>query len=282
MSHDRERFVRYLQLRNYSQRTLDCYLRCIDRFELHLPIPFRDRSRADVERFLLHLRRDRKLSPSSQKMHLAAIRAFATHILGRPDLTEGIPHPKVVRSVPELPTQDELRALFAAGWARKPWHGAVLETLFGAGLRLGEVVVLQPRDIDSAHGLVHVRRGKGAKPRSVMLSPWLLRSLRRYWVAARPPGPWLFPGQRKLTEPIATKSVQNAVAMAAKDIGLKRRLTPHVLRHAFATGLLDNGVDLRTIQRLLGHASLETTTVYLHVSTAAVRTTKSPLDALHA
>lgn len=281
MSHDRERFVRYLQLRNYSQRTLDSYLRCVDRFERHLPIPYRDRSRADVERFLLHLRRDRKLSPSSQKMHLAAIRAFATHILGRPDLTEGIPHPKVVRSVPELPTQDELRALFAAGWARKPWHGAVLETLFAAGLRLGEVVVLQPRDIDSAHGLVHVRRGKGAKPRSVMLSPWLLRSLRRYWVAARPPGPWLFPGQRKLTEPIATKSVQNAVAMAAKDIGLKRRLTPHVLRHAFATGLLDNGVDLRTIQRLLGHASLETTTVYLHVSTAAVRTTKSPLDALH-
>lgn len=281
MHPDRERFIRYLTLRNYSERTLSTYQRCVARFDRFQRTPLRSRSRSDIERFLVHLRVERKLGPSSQKMHLAAIRSFTTHVLGRPELTQGIPHPRVVRSIPDLPTRAELRALFAAAWARKPWHGAVLETMFGAGLRLGEVRMLQPRDIDSAQGLIHVRRCKGAKPRAVMLSPWLLQSLRKYWVAARPTGPWLFPGQRGPSRPLSPKSIQYVVNTASRDIGLQRSLTPHVLRHAFATGLLDQGVDLRTIQRLLGHAHLETTMIYLHVSTARVRATQSPLDDLH-
>ena len=231
----------------------------------------------DVRTFLLHLRRARKLGPSSQKMHLAALRHFYTHILGRPEVTEGIPHPKVPVRIPDLPTSTELRALFAA--AERPWHKAILQTLYATGLRLGEVVALRPADIDSAAGLVRVRRGKGARPRNVMLSPWLLRDLREYVREARPVGPWLFPG-RDPSQPVHPRSVQHALNRAAAAAGIKRHLTPHVLRHGFATGLLDAGVDLRTIQRLLGHANLSTTAVYLHVSTARIESTRSPLDTL--
>ena len=273
----RRRFIDHLTLRNFSESTISSYVCCVRRFALHHGRSPADLGADDVRSYLVHLRRTRKLGPSSQKMALAALRHFYTHVLGAPEVTAGIPHPRVPVCVPDLPTASELRAIFAA--ARMPAHRALFVTLFATGLRGGEVIALRPDDIDSGAGLVHVRRGKGSKPRRVMLSRWLLHDLRDYWRAARPTGPWLFPG-RVPDQHISARAVQNALSLAAEDAGIRRRITPHVLRHAFATGLLDAGVDLRTIQQLLGHADLSTTSLYLHVSTARLRSTRSPLDAL--
>lgn len=277
MSDLRKLFIDHLTLRNYSSKTISTYVACVLAFAVFFGKSPARLGASDVRTFLVNLRTTRRLSPSSQKMHLAALRYFYTHILGTPEVTAGIPHPKVPIVLPDLPTHDELRDLFDA--ADLPRDRAIFKTLFATGLRVGEVVALQPGDIDSATGLVRVRRGKGSKPRSVMLSPWLLQELRDYWRQTRPTGPWLFPG-RVAAEHISTRAVQNAIKRAAARAGIHRRITPHTLRHAFATGLLDSGVDIRTIQRLLGHATLATTSRYLHVSTARIEATRSPLDAL--
>ena len=277
MSPLRKRFIDHLVLRNLSPKTISSYVACVLAFAVFFGKSPADLGADDVRAFLVDLRRTRKLSPSSQKMHLAALRHFYTHILAAPEVTAGIPHPKVPIPLPDLPTRDELRALFAAAGSLQ--YRVIFETLYATGLRVGEVVALQPGDIDSATGLVRVRRGKGSKPRSVMLSPWLLHDLRDYWRQTRPAGPWLFPG-RDPDQQVSTRAIQNALTAAVARAGIQRRLTPHTLRHAFATGLLDSGVDIRTIQRLLGHATLATTSRYLHVSTARIEATASPLDAL--
>ena len=190
----RKRLIDHLFLRNYSPGTIDQYVTCVAAFAW-----FFGRSPAllgfdEVMDFLVHLKRVRKVGPSGQKMHLAALRYLYTHILRRPEATEGIPYPKVPIPLPDLPTSGELLDLFAA--EKNPEKRALYVTMFGGGLRVSEAVALKPQDIDSAAGLIHVRRGKGAKPRAVMLSPWLLGDLRDYWRQVRPPGPWLFPGYR--------------------------------------------------------------------------------------
>ena len=277
MSPLRRQFIEHLTLRNFSPRTVQVYVACVAAFALFFGMCPSLLDGAHIRRFLLHLRTVRKLGPASQKMHLAAIRHFYTWVLHKPEVTAGIPHPKVPIVLPDLPTHDELKALFAA--AGTIGHRVLFETLFATGLRVGELVALKPEDIDSAAMVVHVRRGKGARPRRVMLSAWLLEHLREYWRQVRPVGPWLFPG-RQPEKPISVRAVQNALSRAVVRAGIQRRVTPHTLRHAFATGLLDADVDLPTIQRLLGHADLGTTSRYLHVSDVAVRSTRSPLDAL--
>lgn len=274
----RKQYIEHLYLRNYSPGTIDKYLACVVAFALFFGRSPAALGFAEVMAFLVHIKKVRKVGPSSQKMHLAALRYLYVHILRRPEATEGIPHPKVPIPMRELPTSEELLRLFDAAEDRK--KRALFLALYGTGLRVGEVVVLQPRDIDSAAGLVHVRRGKGAKPRSVMLSPWLLDELREYWREVRPTGPWLFPGYRTQDLHISIGTVQDSLKRAAAAAGIRRRLTPHTLRHAFATGLLDGGTDLRTIQQLLGHAHLSTTQRYLQVSIARIRSTPSPLDSL--
>jgi len=273
----RSRFIEELVLRNYSPKTISAYVSCTASFAAFFGRCPSELDGDDVRRFLLHLRTVRKLSPASQKMHLAALRHLYTHVLDAPEVTAGIPHPKVPVVLPDLPTRDELKALFTA--AETLQHRLIFQTLYATGLRVGEVVALKPEDIDSGAMLVHVRRGKGARPRRVMLSLWLLRDLRDYWRRDRPTGPWLFNG-RHPEQHISVRTVQTALARAVTRAGIRRRVTPHTLRHAFATGLLDAGVDLPTIQRLLGHAGLGTTERYLHVSNAALSTTRSPLDAL--
>jgi integrase/recombinase XerD len=273
----RRRYLDYLILRNLSPATIRSYVGCVAIFARHFGRSPEHLGADDVRRFLLHIRTVEHKSASLQKMHLAALRHLYTHVLGRPEVTAGIPHPKTSPRVPDLPIPDELRAVFAC--ARTPTHRAGFVTLFGTGVRVSELVSLQFGDIDAAAGLVHVRRGKGNRPRRVMLSRWLLRELREFWLLTRHPGPWLFPGSVP-GRPLSVRSLQRGLHLAAADAGIARTLTPHVLRHAFATGLLDSGVELPTIQQLLGHADLGTTAVYLHVSTARVRETRSPLDAL--
>jgi len=273
------RFVDHLNLAGFSPTTLKCYLLGVQKFERYSDASAADLGAEDVRAFLLHLRRDRGTGPSNQRGHFHALRSLYTHVLGRPEVTEGISLAAPPQVIPELPTDDELRELFAA--ARLPMHEAIFRTLYATGLRVSEVVALRPEDIDSAAGLVNVRRGKGGRARRVMLSPVLLRDLRRYWTEARPTGGWLFPG-RDPGRHISQGAVQSALRRTAERAGICRRVTPHTLRHAFATRLLDAGVDLPTIQRLLGHADLLTTSRYLHVSTARIEATRSPLDALEA
>jgi integrase/recombinase XerD len=154
-----------------------------------------------------------------------------------------------------------------------------LTAAYGAGLRISEACRLRVEDIDSRRGLIHVRLGKGAKDRYVMLSERLLAVLRRYWQQAHPQGGWLFPG-RKPGKSITPHAVDNALTKAMQTLKLKKRVTPHVLRHSFATHLLEAGSDIRLIQVLLGHASIRTTARYAQVSAAHVARTKSPLDLL--
>jgi site-specific recombinase XerD len=152
----------------------------------------------------------------------------------------------------------------------------ILSTFYAAGLRLEEALHLKPADIDSTRMLLRVSRGKGAKERLVPLSPRLLDELRQYWKAYRP-SDWLFPGKTP-DRPLGGTTVQKACTRAAREAGLRQRVTPHVLRHSYATGLLEAGVDLLTISQLLGHRSFSTTLIYLHVRRPHLESTPSPLD----
>jgi site-specific recombinase XerD len=152
---------------------------------------------------------------------------------------------------------------------------------YGAGLRVTEACRLQPGDIDSKRMLIHVRQGKGKKDRYVMLSPRLLEILRGYWVKASPKGDWLFPG-RKPGRPLTPTSVRKALDAAAKRAKLRKKVTPHLLRHSFATHLLEAGTDIRVIQVLLGHSSIRTTARYTQVSARHIASVQSPLDRIRA
>jgi site-specific recombinase XerD len=161
---------------------------------------------------------------------------------------------------------------------RNPKHRALLMTAYAAGLRLSEVARLRVEDIDSARMVIHVRQGKGHKDRDVMLSPRLLAVLREYWATYRPK-PYLFPG-REPDRPVSPRTVQMVCQRALEASGLSKHVHMHTLRHSFATHLLESGTDLRTIQVLLGHHSFSTTARYLHITTAALKSTRSPFDGL--
>jgi integrase/recombinase XerD len=163
-------------------------------------------------------------------------------------------------------------------------HKALLMTLYGAGLRISEALQLKPADIDSQRMLIHVRGGKGNKDRMVKLSAQLLTALRDAWRArpARDPGIWIFPQVGHPDRSMESGTAERIVSRAARRAGIARRVTPHTLRHSYATHLLDAGVDLRTIQLLLGHTNLKTTSLYMHVSQARLRGAASPLDLLYA
>ena len=173
-------------------------------------------------------------------------------------------------------SQDEVRRLLDATTSLK--HRALMMTLYGAGLRVSEACNLAVADIDSSRMVIHIRQAKGHRDRDVMLSPILLDMLRQYWKQCRS-SRWLFPGY-KVNQPITTKAVFLMVQKAAVRAKITKTVSPHALRHSFATHLLESGTDVRTIQLLLGHKELETTVVYLHVSQHHLQNTVSPLDAL--
>src|SRR5262249_43476798 len=207
---------------------------------------------------------------------VCALRFFYQTTLGLPSIVQQIPFPKQERKLPVILSPSEVRAVLEAKTNLK--HRAILTTLYAAGLRVSEVANIQVTDIDSTRNLIRFQQGKGRKDRMVMLSPHLLTLLREYWKAYRP-AHWLFPG-RKPDQPITRKMIFVICQKAGEQAGLTKVVSPHVLRHAFATHLLEAGTDLRKIQLLMGHRSLKTTSVYLHVSTLALRSTASPLDLL--
>jgi len=191
-------------------------------------------------------------------------------------MVEYIPYPKKPKTLPVILSRDEVKALLLA--PRHLKHRVILATLYATGVRVSELCQLQGTDIDSQRMVIHVRQGKGKRDRFVMLSPDLLPLLRRYWKLYQLHS-WLFPGHR-VTEPITRDGVGHICTQARHAAKITKAVYPHVFRHSFATHLLEAGVDLRRIQLLLGHASLRSTSLYLHVAHPALHATESPFDAL--
>jgi len=221
------------------------------------------------------------LASSIVTIYLAALRFFYFKTLKKNWNISETPYPRKALRLPTVLSQEEVVRLIDA--ARTPYHRTLLLTLYATGLRRAELTHLKVADIDSQRMVIHVRGGKGRKDRDVMLSPKLLEELREHWHRLkRKPSIWLFPGNRHHSgdQPITTKVVWHACYHAAKRAGIKKNVHPHTLRHCFATHLLEQGADLRSIQMLLGHNDLEQTTVYLHISERHLKATTSPLDSL--
>jgi len=209
-------------------------------------------------------------------MMICGLRFFYTHTLHRKVAIERIPFPRRERKLPLILSREEIKALLEASSDLR--DRAMLAILYGSGLRVSEVIRIRVADIDSARNVLWVRFGKGRKDRQALLPPKLRELLRCYW-RTRKPKDWLFPGTRP-GQPIAVKTVYTACRQAARSAGIAKSFIAHLLRHAFATHLLEAGVNLRTIQFLLGHARLETTARYLQVADVNVRATTSPLESL--
>ena len=273
-----KRLTEEFVLRSTPLNTRLTYQRCIDRFERHFAASAATLGRAEVRLFLLHLVEHEKLSPITHNVYAAALCFLYTHVLGRPRVVQNLPRRKGTRTLPAVLTPAEVGRLFGV---LRPTHRAVLMLAYGAGLRISEACQLQIADIDSKAGVVHIHAAKGNRDRDVMLSPRLLAELRSYWRRRRPPGPELFPGRAGAGTTLTRAAVSMALKKSLAAAGLVgRRITPHTMRHSFATHLLEQGTDLRTLQVLLGHASMATTTRYVHVATARLASTHSPLDRL--
>lgn len=264
-----------LELRCYKQRTCASYLRCAERFAAHFMRSPAEMGEAEIREYLLS---QKKIAgPGAVKISVAALKFLYIHTLNRPEEVIRIPWPKIPRPQPDILSGTEVSRLLENVHSLK--HRAIMMTAYGTGMRINEVCTLKPGDIDSNRMLVHVHDGKGGRDRYVMLPERLLLCLREYWKAMRPSGEYLFPG-RAADSHIGTDAVRDAVRKAAVDAGIKKRVTPHIMRHSFATHLLESGSDIRTIQVLLGHGSIRTTERYLKVSRAHVGRTKSPLDSI--
>lgn len=270
-----DRMSQDLKLKNLALGTQEHYLRCCCNFvRYHMTSPLELNAR-DIKDYLGHLLM-KGVGPETLKMNVAGLKFLYGVTLDRPEVTERIPWPKVARKKPDILSGTEVEKVLRAVVGLAP--AVALTAAYGAGLRISEACRLRVEDIDGKRNLIHVRQGKGKKDRYVMLSPRLLDVLRRYWVAAKPAGGWLFAGRKK--GHLSGSAVRQALTGAVKKAKLKKRVTPHTLRHSFATHLLELGTDSRIIQALLGHESLRTTMGYTQVSTTLVGRVTSPLDVL--
>lgn len=274
----RDRMQADIHLRRYSPKTEKEYLRCAYNFAKHFMRSPAEMGEEEVRAFLVHLVEEDEVSPSVQKMYVAALKFLYRVTLKRPEVVADIPYPKIPRTLPDVLSAEEVVGLLEAVESIK--YRAVITTAYSSGLRISEACGLRAAgDIDSDRGVIHVRLGKRNKDRYVMLSDRLLVLLREYWRTVRPEGDYLFPGARS-GRPVSPSSVSRAFWKAAHRVGIVKRITLHTLRHSFATHLMENGTDLRVIQVVLGHGSIRTTSRYTHVSCRHIAETKSPLDCL--
>ena len=274
----RRRMTDDMQVRNLSPSTQESYIGYVRRFARHFQQSPDRLGPEQIRDYQVFLTNHKQLSPSAINVATAALRFLYRVTLGKQwNIPEVLPAPKQPSKLPVVPSPEEVVRFL--GCVANTKHRAVLTSCYAAGLRISEAVSLRPRDIDSARMVLRVEQGKGRKDRYVMLSPKLLEVLRDYWRRTRPAGEWLFPGQRPGRH-ISQCTVAQACLRARASAGLEKPLTPHSLRHGFAVHLLENGVDVRTIQMLLGHRSLATTARYLQVACSQVCSATSPLDLL--
>lgn len=272
----RQRLIADLTLRNRSPETIRAYVHAVAQYAKHFGRSPDELASDDLTKYLLHLKNEQRVAQSTYNVHVAALRFFYRTTLGRPEVVAELCFTKTERKLPVVLSREEVERFFAALASLK--HRAILMTAYGSGLRVSEAVTLRIGDVDSQHMMLQVRQGKGRKDRCVMLPQRLLVVLRAYWRAARPTD-FFFPSRGRPGH-ISRTAVYRACRRAAEEAGIAKRVSPHTLRHCFATHLLESGTDLRTIQVLLGHRNVATTALYTHVSRATVLATTSPLDTL--
>ena len=277
----RQRLIEDMNLHRLSRATQRNYLRDVARFASWLGRPPDTATDEDLRRYQIEQSETGQGAPAMNAA-VSALRFFYTRTLDRPDLTRKLHRVKHPRALPTVLSREEVARMLDATTSIK--HQAILSVAYGAGLRASEVTRLKVRDIDSERMLLRIECGKGGRHRNAMLAADLLLLLREWWKVGRQqgvmhPDGWLFPGQHYL-KPICYRQVHRIAAEAAHSAGITKRVGPHTLRHSFATHLLEDGVDIRIIQVLLGHAQLTTTALYTRVATRTVKSVISPLDRL--
>jgi integrase/recombinase XerD len=280
MTELRQRMLEELQRHNYSKETIRLYLFAVKDFARHFKKRPDILTQEHMREFQLYLLNERKLTPQTVAARITALRFFFVKVLHRPYQELDLVYPKLPERLPTVLSEDEVAKLIES--ASNAYHRVILTTLYATGMRRSELARLKIADIDSKRMVIHVRQGKGGTDRDITLSPRLLEILRDYW-KWRKPKVYLFPSQqRKRRElPISDRAIYHAVRAAARRAGIKKKITPHLLRHSWATHLLERGTDLKTIQMLLGHVDLEATTIYLHLSQRHMQAMTNPVDALH-
>lgn len=260
---------------SYAEATQERYVRTARELAEHCRKPLLEVTRDDLRAFVESVE-GRGWSPSQLASRLCAVLFLFRRTLGRPELVSFVKLPRRYSPLPAVLSVDEVNALLRALRHRR--YQAIAMVLYGAGLRISEALMLEVGDVDGSRGVLQVRHGKGNKAREAKLSPVLYEWLRQYWARERPPAPYLFASKTGKLPRAGT--IRKALARAAKQAWIKKPVTPHVLRHSFATHLLDEGTDVHVVRELLGHASIRSTTRYARVTQKRVRETPSPLDLL--
>jgi len=273
----RQRMIEDMRIRNFATTTQRSYVHYVAEFAKYFNRSPEDLDLEAVRQYQLYLAQDRKLSPQSINTFVSAIQFLYRTTLEMPWEAQDFPRARLEEKLPVVLAPEEVQRFFDHVTGVK--NRAVLLTCYGAGLRISEAVAVKHCDIDNQRMLLRVEHGKGGKDRYAMLSPGLLEILRTYFRMLRPAAPWLFPSWRPHLH-LSAGAVQTACREAWQRSGLAKRVTPHGLRHAFATHLLERGVDTRVIQALLGHSRIDTTARYIAVSPATISATQSPLDRL--
>jgi integrase/recombinase XerD len=274
----RKRMTEDMQVRNLALNTQMSYVQQVSLFARYFNTSPDLLGPEDIRTYQVYLTNEKKLAPSSILIAVSALRFLYKVSLHKDwSFEDMIPAPKKPEKLPVILSPEETLQFLDSVDSTK--HHAILTSCYAAGLRISESIHLKPTDIDSQRMVIRVEQGKGQKDRYVMLSPKLLETLRSYWRAVRPTGGWLFEGDIA-GQPINRGSVELACQKARRRSGIRKPITPHSLRHAFAVHLLESGTDVRTIQLLLGHRSLATTARYLRIATSKVCSTSSPLDLL--
>jgi integrase/recombinase XerD len=272
----RKRILEDLQIRNYAPTTVAAYIRSVAEFAKHFGKSPELLGSEQIREYQLYLIKEKGVSLPSYIQAVCALRFLYSNTLHLPVSVDRIPLPRYEKKLPVILSPAEVKLLLET--PKNLSHRAMLTTMYAAGPRISEVAKLKVSDIDSSRNVIWIRGGKGRKDRQVLLPPRLLELLRVYF-RWKKPEEWLFPGGVP-GQPICSNSIFRACQKAVRKAGIVKPVHPHSLRHAFATHLLEAGVNLRTIQILLGHAKLETTARYLHVTDTAVRSTTSPLELL--
>lgn len=278
MTHLRELMLQELQRRNYSQTTVTSYIKIVADFAKYFQRAPDQLGPDDIRAYQLHLLQERKQGVRTVGTQTAALRFFFCKTLKRNYPVEEVPYPRAPRKLPIILTQEEAIRLIDS--ASNLFHRAMLMTLYSTGMRRAELCHLQVADIDSVRMLIHIRHGKRNRDRNVPLSPKLLETLREYWRWMHPKT-YLFPGTKdgwRADKPITPKVLWEACREAAQAAGITKDVRPHLLRHSFATHLLENGADLPTVQLLLGHSDLKATSIYLHLSERHLKAAGTPID----
>ena len=274
----KQRMLEDLQLRNYAPTTVDCYVRSVADFAKHFNRSPDQLGPEEIRSWQLFPIKEKRIKISSYIQAVCGLRFFYRNTLNRKVEIDRIPLPRYEKKLPIILSKEEVKALLEA--PRNLAHRAILTTIYGCGLRVSEAANLKVCDIDGVRKVISIRGGKGNKDRQVMLSPTLREVLAAYYRWKRP-DEWMFPGGKPGC-PISCNAIFETCRKAARTAGISKPVHPHSLRHAFATHLLEDGVNLLVIQALLGHRNLKTTANYLHVANTAVCSTRSPLELLGA